>query len=365
MSFQGNLRDFAATEILQLLGSQNKTGCLRIETPGEPLSLHVADGRVVSTRGGRTGTEDPLLRFLLRVNRLSREQAGGLLAIQRESGRDLEDLLVEGHYLESEDELAAYLERQILDDLMLAVQWTQGSYQFDPSNRWPHPPIVRMSVDGALIEALRRVDEHKRFAELKRDPRQILAMRELPDPDADLTEDEGELFELIDGRRTIEEIAQEAPLTEYETYEALQRMHESGWIEVIGRRAAESGARSESTATRPLETSRKRGPSVLREIAVGLAILVLTAGVALGARRFPTRPADTSVSDPFVAAQIRDVRFALELYRRDRGSYPPRMDDLLVDGWLAAEQLRVPGHVLSYRTLPDRESYELELEATR
>src|SRR4051794_20340086 len=99
MSLQGNLRDFSATEILQLIGMQQKTGCLTLERAGERVMLFVQDGRIVSTRRPGMTTDDTLLKFLLEIHRLSREQHRGIASIQKESGRDLEDILVNGRYL--------------------------------------------------------------------------------------------------------------------------------------------------------------------------------------------------------------------------------------------------------------------------
>ncbi|MEQ1831873.1 MAG: DUF4388 domain-containing protein, partial [Candidatus Eisenbacteria bacterium] len=50
MALQGNLRDFSAMEILQLVGSQKKSGCLVMEWNTERFQVWVTDGRVVSTR---------------------------------------------------------------------------------------------------------------------------------------------------------------------------------------------------------------------------------------------------------------------------------------------------------------------------
>ena len=85
-----------------------------------------------------------------------------------------------GRYLDA-DELAGYVERQILDDLTRLVRWEDGTYRFDPHSRWSAPPIVRLSIEGAMIEASRRVDEQKRFVTIFRDPYQLLGVRDLPD----------------------------------------------------------------------------------------------------------------------------------------------------------------------------------------
>jgi hypothetical protein len=112
---------------------------------------------------------------------LSDEQLAGIESIHRESRRDLEDLLVNGRYLEAE-ELGGDLERQILDDLMRYTRWANGNYEFDSERRWPNPPLVRLSIEGALIEVARRADEHKRYMEAFPDMGAVLTVRDFPDP---------------------------------------------------------------------------------------------------------------------------------------------------------------------------------------
>ena len=54
MALQGNLNDFTVSEILQLLGTQKKTGCLLMKRDAETVVIYVSDGRVVSARGSAT-----------------------------------------------------------------------------------------------------------------------------------------------------------------------------------------------------------------------------------------------------------------------------------------------------------------------
>jgi hypothetical protein len=361
MALQGNLRDFSATEILQLLGTQKKTGCLLLEWNTEKAVIHVQEGRIVSTRRPGLGKDDPLLLFLRRIHRLSDEQARGILTIQRESDRDLEDLLLNGRYLDAE-ELAPLVERQILDDIMRLVRWEDGSYRFDPAQRWAQAPLVRLNIDGALIEAARRVDEQKRFVALFKDPHELLGLRDFPDPNEPLSEEERELFGIIDGTRTLSEVVEAAPLSEYEAYEALQRMLEADWIEVVGRRdpgLATPGA----PAPEPHEVRRPR--RLLQEILLSAAVLGTFAALVVGAHLLAPRRATSATSDVFVAAQVRDLRFALELYHRERAVYPPRLEDLVEDRWIDARQTRLEGYHIAYHAMREGADYRLDVVPDR
>lgn len=362
MALQGNLRDFASTEILQLVGTQKKSGCLTLEWNTERAAIWVSEGRIVSTRQPGMTKDDPLLAFLRQTKRLSDEQYRGIVTIQRESNRDLEDLLLNGRYLDSQ-ELAIYLERQILDDLQRVVRWENGTYRFDPNTKWPFPPLASLSMEGALIEAARRADEQKRFVSLFKDPHQLLGVRDLPDPDEPLSDEERELFGIIDGQHTVAEIVALAPLSEYECYEALQRMHDSNWIEFVGRR---DPGRSPAPAPAPASDrpARERAPFV-REAAVALAVLAAVLGLRFVGSRLPGVTPVAPAHDVFAAAQVRDVRYALDLYRRERGSYPPRLEDLVEDRWISRDQVRLPGYVLLYRVDAGGQAYQLDLRNDR
>jgi hypothetical protein len=353
MALQGNLRDFSATEILQLLGSQKKTGCLTLDNAVRTMTVHVLDGRVVSTRAPGLTKDDPLLAFLRAAHRLSDEQHRGIQTIQRESGRDLEDLLLNGRYLDPE-ELAAFVERQILDDMMRLARWEEGTYRFDPQQRWGQPPLVRLSVEGILMEVARRADEQKRQAARFPDADRILGVRDLPDPDVELSEEERELFGIVDGRHTLAEIVAAAPLSEYETLEALHNMVEAGWLEVTGHRAA-------GGPPAPLKPAAASRPAWPRELATATALVAVVVLLRLAAHVL-VPPATADPSNVFAAARVRDVRTALELYRREHGAFPARLDDLADARWLAAGHLRVHGYDLRYRPADGGASYELRLD---
>ncbi|HEY6196008.1 MAG TPA: DUF4388 domain-containing protein [Candidatus Eisenbacteria bacterium] len=362
MALQGNLRDFSAMEILQLVGSQKKSGCLVMEWNTERFQVWVTDGRIVSTRQPGLTKDDALAAFLRKVHRLSDEQFRGLVTIQKESGRDLEDLLVKGRYLEA-GELASLLERQILNDLMRLVRWENGSYRFDPVNRWPGESLVMLSMEGVMIEAARRFDEQKRFVAVFKDPYQLLGVRDLPDPDETLSDEEREIFGIVDGQHTVAEVVQAAPLVEYEAYEALHRMMESQWIEFVGRR--DPGIASATPAAAAPARDARHTPVWTRELAVAAGVLAIVALVRLAAAHVPAgRPLDPE-SDVYAIAQTRDLREAVELFARERGEYPHRLEDMVEDRWLQPAQLKVPGYTVHYRVVDGGRDFELGLSPDR
>ena len=357
MALQGNIQDFSVSEILQMLGTQKKTGCLLLKRDTAGVSIYVSDGRVVSARDPGMRPDDPLLAFLRDIHRLSDEQYRGLLTLNRETDRDLEDLLLNGRYMEQE-ELSSYVERQILDTLLRLSRWDNGSYRFDPAVTWKGARRVRLSTEGVLIEAARRVDEQARFQALFADPHKVLGVRDLPDPKEPLSDEERELFGIIDGHHTIAEVAAAAPLTEYETHEALHRLMQAGWVEVGGRR--DPGVPAVETSARPSPARRR---AMARELFVSAAALVVVAALLAGGH-LVTRatPSERAPTDVFVATQMRDLRKVLDLYQRENGGYPERLEQLVEDQWLSARGIEVPGHRLLYRREGKGSDYRLRLE---
>jgi hypothetical protein len=362
MAFQGNLRDFSVSEVLQMIGTQKKTGCLIIEGNAVRAHFHVVDGKLVSTRDTGLSLEDPLLQFLRKAHRLSTEQHRGIMTIQRESNRDLEDLLVNGRYIEAE-ELGGWIERQILEDLMRVMSWQNGNYRFDPLTRWPNPPLARLSMEGALIEVARRQDEQRRFADLRKDPLRLLGVRDLPDTEDPLPEDECDLFGIVDGRHTITEIVDLAPMSEYEAYEALHRMLEANWIEFVGRRDAAvadpdaEGAESEAATKAAFARPRLK---LGTELVVAVTAVVFALALAWGGHALRSSPVALAATDVYQASSLRDLRFALELYKRERGHYPAQLEELITDRWITREQVRLAGPRLRYGTDAEHQSFTLD-----
>src|SRR5262249_22559586 len=147
-----------------------------------------------------------------------------------------------------------------------------------------------------------RVDELKRFRALFADPHQLLGVRDLPDPDEPLSDEERELFGIIDGQHTVAEVTTAAPLTEYETHEALHRMMQAQWIEFVGRKDPVRAAAEVSHRPTP-----RRARDLAREgLAAAVALIVVVVMFAAGhlmAR--PSPPVSTAV-EVFAATQVDD-----------------------------------------------------------
>ncbi len=354
MALSGSLREFSLSEILQLLSSQRKTGSLRLTRGAEARVIYLLEGRIAAVRDRGMGHDDPLASFLRRIHRLSEEQMRGVSSIHAESGRDLVDLLLNGRYIERE-ELTMLYERLVLDVLHEVISWDDGVYSFANGNPPESALPVSLSTESMLMEAVRRTDEMRRYQATLSDPSLVLGLKELPDPDAPLSEEEKELFGLVDGRRTLGELVAESPLNEYEALEALFRLVEAGWIEIQGRRAREEAAPADPATTRRGLAATWRYDAMLAAAAVALVVIMQVAG-------WKTAPAAVPAPhDAYATLALGDVRFALEVHRTERGRYPRELSELVAAGWIREAQTRVDGRAMTYAPSADGTSFRLEL----
>ncbi len=358
MALSGSLREFSLSEILQLLSSQRKTGCLRVSRGAEARVVYLLEGRIAAVRDRGMNADDPMSGFLRRIHRLSEEQMRGISSIHSESGRDLVDLLLNGRYLERE-ELTLLYERLVLDVLHEIISWDDGVYSFANGNPPETVLPISLSTESMLMEAVRRTDEMRRYQATLSDPGLVLGLKELPDPDASLSEEEKELFGLVDGRRTLGELVAESPLNEYEAFEALFRLVEAGWIEIQGRRAREEAPAAETVAARRSLASAWRLDAMFAAVAVALVVVLQVAAWKSAPAAVP------ATEDAYTALALADVRFALDVYRTERGRYPQRLADLVETGWLTAAQTKVEGHTMAYAPADGGAAYTLEVSAPR
>ncbi len=355
MALSGSLREFALWEIVQLLSGQKKTGRLQLARGSERFSLYFLDGRIAGAREPGLAPNDPLMKFLRRVRWLSEEQLRGVESLNAESGRDLVDLLLNGRYVDAE-ELSALYERMVLDLLFRVLRWEDGDYSFHALVPPESALAISLSTDSLLMEAARRVDEYRRQMSELPDCNVILGLRELPDPDAALSDSEKELFGLVDGRRTLAEVVAQAPVTDYEAMEGIARLLENRWIEIIGTREV-GGEVPVVEPAPPVRVSRAKEMWATAAFAVVLVVLL---AVTSPVRRVRTPMRTLPTQDVFERTRWADLVMALEVFRCEQGSYPHRLEELVRTDWLHPAQLRFAGYDLRYERSRDGTSYRLE-----
>ena len=160
MALKGSLADFGIAEILQLIGTQQKTGVLHVEGTGEEaVQIYFSGGRIIRCDVSRRDKRDLLGAMLLAAGVIDRGQLNAALKGQKKSLKRVGDVLVEMKAV-SPEVLLEFTDLQTRETLYRLFEWTEGSYRFEgkPPN-FARPVGSPMACDAVLMEGFRLLDE--------------------------------------------------------------------------------------------------------------------------------------------------------------------------------------------------------------
>ena len=348
MALRGTLKDFSLAEILQLIGFQRKTGVLTIEGEEDTVSISFSDGRVVGSESVRNPMQKRVGSLLVRAGKLSAERLEAVLQRQRDQRVPVGSLLVrEG--IVSEPDLEAALRTQILNLIYRVFRWKDGRYHFsalsslDESTAPTHP----IETENILMEAARMSDEWALIQELvpsldlifrRAAGTENLRLSSLPDAAAggalQVSRPEAIVWNLIDGRRTVNEITDSVFLTDFDVVKALADML---------RRQLLSRVEAPPEPEEPAAVEEPAGPPPAPAARPGLAfglwsVLVILAALSLALMpRFPWNVAfhwaapggtgDAMLHSVYVA-RLQRVERGIEVFYLTKGRYPESLREL-------------------------------------
>ena len=246
MAIEGPLKELSIHDVFQLLDLSRKTGTLRVDS-----DLRQNAGTVFFEDGAVVGAEirsnpHPLGRLLVRAGRVSEHDLGRARALQSAGDvRRLGEILVsEG--LVSPRDLSRYVRQQVEEVVFELVGWSEGYFAFEEGKHgtWPTEADGRIPTGQVLMEAARRTDEwsriEKKIAHLGLVPR-LAPVLDTAAP-LDLLPPEWEVLSVIDGERSVRDLASGLGRPEFEVARTLFGLATAGIIllDDPARRALES-----------------------------------------------------------------------------------------------------------------------------
>jgi hypothetical protein len=356
VALKGTLKDFGIAEILQLIGQQMKSGVLHLESRDEEIHIALSEGSVVRAEVVGRKANERLGAMLVRADVIAQPQLDYALNLQRRSLRRLGDLLVEHGFVSLED-LREITHLQTTETIFRLFHWKSGTYEFEPGAvEWDKETATPLRAESVLMEGFRRVDEWPIVR--KRIP-SLLATFERkrplpPEPAGGEGEEDGEfasvgpnerrVYALANPDRTAERIVDLSRMGEFETCKALANLINRGYLGLLApaRRARTVGAYARGW--------RERLRSWLIGAASTVAIAAILGGLATWADQralAAAGPGGVPVQDDaprrFLARYtLERLRGALEVYRLERGEYPPSLSALEEAGLVAHRELSAP-----------------------
>jgi hypothetical protein len=234
VAIEGPLKELSIHDVFQLLDLSRKTGTLRVAS-----DLRQNAGTVFFEDGVVVGAEirsnpHPLGRLLVRAARVSEQDLMRARALQTAGDkRRLGEILVAQSLVTPRD-LGRYVRQQIEEVVFELVGWSEGYFSFEEGKQgdWPVEADTRVPTGLLLMEAARRTDEWSRIE--KKITHLGLVPRLAPVVDTgaplDLLPAEWEILAIIDGERTVRELASAIGRPEFEVSRTLFGLATAGII---------------------------------------------------------------------------------------------------------------------------------------
>jgi Domain of unknown function (DUF4388) len=225
-------------EVLQLLDLQRQTGALSVFTREAEITLHVRNGRVDFAAWRGLGNEFLIGRYLIEEAGIGKDRVLAVLE-NRVPGKLLGETLRDQGFV-TDDALRRALMRQTSELVYEVVRWKTGRFAFAVGVDYlpAKKAALAMETSALVMEGFRRVDEW-RLIEGSFDFDEVLyqdtvAIERLGEQ-ANLTRQERNVLEAIDGERTIREIVDAMNISSFELCKILYQFLNS---RLVRRKAA-------------------------------------------------------------------------------------------------------------------------------
>lgn len=261
---EGDLSRFELPDLLSLVKAGRRTGVLALERRDRESKLYFRDGDPVFAVS--THEDLRLGRLLARQGKVPTEVIEEALDWQHSNGGRLGGALVSAGLLD-EAELAALLKVQVSEVIFDAFCWPEGTFSFwDGVRPPPRAVTLEMDLQNILIEGVRRLDVRDRLKAAFPDRDMVveaIANAERVKHTVTLTPDEWKVFFLVDGRRSLAEIARLSGNAEEEaTLDVLYRLQMARFVSLAPAPPERAEAAAPAPVVDPQVTRKLKLPAV-------------------------------------------------------------------------------------------------------
>jgi tetratricopeptide (TPR) repeat protein len=241
MAIKGSLKEASLADVCQLLALGHKSGCLSVADGSRFGQIYFEKGRITYAR--IVNRRDRLGDILVREGVLAQRQLEQVLEHQaREPDRRVGELLVSYNFI-THTELKHYIRLQIEEAIYHLFTWSRGNFFFEPDATPDEADlVVTINPESLLLEAARRVDEWSLIE--KKIPSLDLLFdvdgERVRGSEAQLTSEQQQILPLLDGTRTVQELADQTRLAEFDVGKALFGLIQAGFAHRVGRKAEET-----------------------------------------------------------------------------------------------------------------------------
>lgn len=233
MGLRGNLKTMSVPEIMRFVQSSNFTGTVEVVRGSIWKRIYFEKGKIISA-----GSSDPseyLGHYLISQGRITEEQLATAMEVQEKTKVMLGKILVMIGAV-SEEEIVAFLEGKCKETIFSLFFWDEADFEF-VENEAPSVRAVGVSLEigPVLEEGFKRMEEFKLLRQTypSRKIRFAKSGTTISDPILD-DPFARKLYDMIDGEKTISEIALHTHASEYKLLESLDQLKTRNLIIISG-----------------------------------------------------------------------------------------------------------------------------------
>jgi len=231
MSLAGNLKTMPFADLLQFISTNQNTGTLQVRHQQIVKMIFFENGKIISSSS--SDPKDYLGHFLVSQGLISEEELRMAMEVQRTSKMLLGKILVMSGKINEADmvKLLRVKTEEVVYSLFL---WDEGEFTFY-HDEFINRLFVRISLDPQtlIFEGVLRRDEWQRIRGVL--PNNNVVCERTPDvePARDQTDPQVlRIYDLIDGKRTIDDIALSVHSVDYVVCKVLFGLYEAGYLQI-------------------------------------------------------------------------------------------------------------------------------------
>src|SRR5262245_15951993 len=372
MALQGTLKDFSLADIFQLIGLQKKTGVLTLKGRDETVTVSFLDGSVVAADSLPKRLEDRLGTVLVKSRQITQQQLSDALRIQKQTMKRLGTVLVEQRSV-TQEAIREALRIQVSQSLYRLFRWRDGEYHFSQDQKldYDHGNVPPLTAESILMEGARILDEWPMIEErvgsftgiYRRTAAAEKALSGAGKSGPVLTTEDKTVLHEVDGMRSVQDVVESTPYSEFDTSRVLYELIGRHMIERVAAPAAPEQRAAKAAAPRIPAPAPSKQPAVRRESRsfLTLFLVLVAAGSILTASRNPLNGlAVLRFGDPISSSLLRQaslsrmerIRYALQVYFLQNKGFPKDLNYLVLGGLLRSNDLKDPwGGEYLYRPL--------------
>lgn len=230
LALAGSLDANSLLGLFNLLAQNRDTGRLVLKRDHVERVIILKDGDIASV--GSNALEDRLGRFLLRLGKITEDQLDTAQSEAETNHTRIGQVLVNSKFLDAH-ELWRCIQEQITEIFSDVVGWESGSFMlFRVPEGFRFPSTPPLSMQGLLLEAVRRADEMGVFREKIPDRNSFLQPtgKDLKDSAEDLDK---KAMEAVGGGASIAEVVRSLGVGEFQATRACYNLIKARVVEIV------------------------------------------------------------------------------------------------------------------------------------